>query len=515
MTPAPTAAASVAAPRLELLRLCKAYGGVPVIVDVSFDVKPGEVHGLVGENGAGKTTIMNMISGVVPLDSGEIRIDGQKVNLASPRQAQQMGVATVFQELSLVPALSIAENIFGNRAPTGPAGVIRWAELYRRARALLGELGVSIEVWRSVASLSPGTRQLVEIAKALSVRARLLLLDEPTSALAPPEVDVLFGLLKRLRASGMGIIYISHRISEVLAVSDRISVLRDGRKIGTWAASDTNPDDLVRHMVGRRIGEDIRISRQVGAERLRAVGLGRASELADVSFALHSGEIVAVAGLMGSGRSELGRMLVGDRRYTAGRVLIDGRPIRLRGVRDAINRGIVYLPADRKAEGLFLTKSVADNIIVTTLERVSRFGILSRMRCAEVAGTAVRKWRVRAADIAQPVMRLSGGNQQKVLLGKWLLTNPQILIADDPTRGVDVGAKHEIHAELDELARTGTAILLISSDLPEILTLSDRVLVMCAGRLIADLARSEASEKIVMALAAGLKPEKDAAELGR
>jgi ribose transport system ATP-binding protein len=509
---APTAAATPAPPRLELLRLCKAYAGVPVVVDVSLEVKSGEIHGLVGENGAGKTTIMNVLSGVVTADSGEIRVDGEAVDLASPRQAQQLGIATVFQELSLVPALSIAENIFANRAPTGPGGVIRWAELYRRAHALLAELGVAIDVSRTVASLPSGTRQLVEIAKALSFRARLLLLDEPTSALTPSEVEALFAVLKRLRAGGIGIIYISHRMREVLAVADRVSVLRDGRKIGTWAAGDIHADDLVRRMVGRLIEEEVWVSRVTGPERLRAIDLGRASEFAGVSFALHSGEIVGVAGLMGSGRSELGRVLVGDRRSTAGRLLINGRTTRLRDIRDAMRRGIAYLPADRKSEGLFLLKSVVDNLIVVVLKRAARFGVLSQTLCNELAKTAVHKWRVRAADITQPLVRLSGGNQQKVLLAKWLLTNPQILVADDPTRGVDVGAKHDIHAELDALARKGTAILLISSDLLEILTLSDRVLVIHSGRLVADLNRSEASESTVMALATGLSPAAQAAE---
>lgn len=508
-------AVTTSPPRLELSKLCKAYGGVPVVVDVSLDVKRGEIHGLVGENGAGKTTIMNVLSGVVPADSGDIRIDGEAVDLASPRQAQQLGVATVFQELSLVPALSIAENVFANRAPTWPSGVIRWAELHTRARALLGELGVAVDVTQPVASLPTGTRQLVEIAKALSFRARLLLLDEPTSALTPPEVEALFAVLERLRAGGIGIIYISHRMREVLSVADRISVLRDGRKIGTWSAGEIGVDDLVRHMVGRLIAEEIGVSRRPAAERLRAVGLGRTNELADVSFALHAGEIVGVAGLMGSGRSELGRVLVGDRPSTAGRILINGRAVRLRSIRDGIRRGVAYLPADRKAEGLFLLKSVADNLIAVVLKRLARFGVLSRRRGIALAMTAVRKWRVRAADIAQPLMRLSGGNQQKVLLAKWLLADPQILVADEPTRGVDVGAKHEIHAELDALARRGMAILLISSDLMEILTLSDRILVIRDGRLVADLDRSEADERTVMALASGLRRQEPAAGVGK
>jgi rhamnose transport system ATP-binding protein len=325
----------------------------------------------------------------------------------------------------------------------------------------------------------------------------------------------LFAVLERLRAGGIGIIYISHRMREVLSVADRISVLRDGRKIGTWSAGEIGVDDLVRHMVGRLIAEEIGVSRRPAAERLRAVGLGRTNELADVSFALHAGEIVGVAGLMGSGRSELGRVLVGDRPSTAGRILINGRAVRLRSIRDGIRRGVAYLPADRKAEGLFLLKSVVDNLIAVVLKRLARFGVLSRRRGIALAMTAVRKWRVRAADIAQPLMRLSGGNQQKVLLAKWLLADPQILVADEPTRGVDVGAKHEIHAELDALARRGMAILLISSDLMEILTLSDRILVIRDGRLVADLDRSEADERTVMALASGLRRQEPAAGVGK
>ena len=491
-------------PRLELRSVSKSFGGVAAVADVSLDVWPGEIHAIVGENGAGKSTVMNMVSGVLAPDAGDIFIDGVRVVLSSPRHAQDLGVGTVFQELSLVPVLSIAENIYPNRPPTGAAGVIRWGELYRRARELLAELDVSVDVRRAVASIDTGTRQLVEVAKALSLQARLLLLDEPTSALAPREVETLFALVRRLRAAGMAIVYISHQMREVLAIADRITVMRDGRRIGTWRAEDTSAAEIVRHMVGRDVLEEAVIPAPAGGERLAVETLSAGGHFRDISFSVRAGETVGLAGLMGSGRSELARALGGVRRVDNGRILVDRRPVVFRGVRDAIRSGIAYLPAERKTEGLFARMSLADNIVAPSLSRVSRFGVIDRSKRDRMAQRAMRMLRIRSTGPEQPVERLSGGNQQKTLLGKWLLTEPRILVVDEPTKGVDVGAKNEIHAELRRLARQATALLIISSDLPELLSLCDRILVMCRGRLVADVTRGEASEEFVMARAAGL-----------
>ncbi|WP_280978967.1 MULTISPECIES: sugar ABC transporter ATP-binding protein [unclassified Bradyrhizobium] len=502
------------AARLELRGLSKAFNGIPAVINLSLDVWPGEIHAIVGENGAGKTTVMNMLSGVFAPDAGEIRIDGAPIHLASPRQAQDLGIATVFQELSVVPAVSIAENIYANHPPTLPGGIIRWSRLYERAHQLLSELGVDVDVNRSVASLDTPTRQLVEIAKALSLRARLLLLDEPTSSLTAREVHTLFDLLRRLRDRGIAIIYISHQMSEILAIADRITVMRDGHKIGTWLADAVTADEIVRHMVGHEIAGDAAVSgaATTGAELLRAERLSAPGHFHDVGLALRQGEIVGLAGLMGAGRSELGKALVGARLIDAGRILIDGHPVSLDSVGAAIRHGIAYLPGDRKSEGLFLDKSLADNIVAASLSGVSRFGLLDRRRRDALARTTVHRLRIRTASLDQAMRHLSGGNQQKTLLGKWLVTEPRILIVDEPTKGVDVAAKAEIHAELRRLASEGAAILVISSDLPELLGLSDRVLVMRNGAIAGELPRLEASQERVMALASGIAPAPQASE---
>jgi ribose transport system ATP-binding protein len=501
------------APRLELRGLSKAFNGIPAVINLSLDIWPGEIHAIAGENGAGKSTVMNMLSGVFAPDAGEIRIDGVPIHVASPRQAQDLGVATVFQELSVVPAVSIAENIYANHPPTLLGGIIQWSKLYERARQLLAQLGVAVDVSRSVASLDTPTRQLVEIAKALSLQARLLLLDEPTSALTAREVNTLYNILRRLRDRGIAIIYISHQMSEVLAIADRITVMRDGRKIGTWLAAATTADEIVRHMVGHEIAGDAAAdAATAGAELLSAEHLSADGHFREIGVALHGGEIVGLAGLMGSGRSELGKALVGARPVDAGRILIDGRPVNLGSVCAAMRQGIAYLPGDRKMEGLFLDKSVADNIVAASLPRVSRFGLVDRARRDELARTAVQRLRVRSAGLDQSIRHLSGGNQQKALLAKWLVTEPRVLIVDEPTKGVDVAAKAEIHTELRRLASAGAAILVISSDLPELLSLSDRVLIMRNGAIVGELQRAEARQESVMALASGIASAPQAPE---
>jgi ribose transport system ATP-binding protein len=448
---------------------------------------------------------MNMISGVLAPDGGEIRLDGTAVSLGSPKHAQNLGVGTVFQELSLVPALSIAENMFANRPPTNPAGLVRWTELYRRARELLTELNLGVDVRRSVASVDAGTRQLVEIAKALSLQARVLLLDEPTSALTPHDVETLFGLLRRLRAAGMTIVYVSHQMREVFAIADRITVMRDGRKVGTWRTEETSASDVIRHMVGRDVIDERSRSAINGGQRLAVEGLAAHGHFRDVNFAVREGEIVGLAGLIGSGRSELARVIGGARRADRGRVRIDRRAVSFRSVRDAMRCGVAYLPGERKTEGLFLSKSLGDNIVAPSLGRVASFGVINRSKCKRMASEVVRLLRIRAAGIGQPVGRLSGGNQQKVLLGKWLTIEPRILVVDEPTKGVDVAAKSEIHEELRRLATRGAALLIVSSDLPELLLLCDRILIMRQGELVADLAHEDANEEVVMARAAGLQ----------
>ena len=350
----------------------------------------------------------------------------------------------------MVPALSIAENMFANRPPTNAVGVVRWVELYHRASELLTELNLAVDVRRSVASVDAGTRQLVEIAKALSLQARVLLLDEPTSALTPHDVQTLFGLLRRLRAAGITIVYVSHQMREVFAIADRITVMRDGCKVGTSRTEQISAGDVIRHMVGREVIDEKSRAATAGGERLGVEALTAHGHFRDINFAVREGEIVGLAGKIGSGRSELVRVIGGARIADRGRVRIDRRAVSFRSVRDAMRCGVAYLPGERKTEGLFLSKSLSDNVVAPSLGRVTSFGVISRSKCKRMASEVVRLLRIRAAGIGQPVARLSGGNQQKVLLGKWLTIEPRILVVDEPTKGVDVAAKSEAQRQRDE-----------------------------------------------------------------
>lgn len=498
---------NTAPPVLAALAICKGFAGTRVLDDVSFDLFAGEVHAIVGENGAGKSTLMNILSGVIAPDAGEIRVDGRGVRFDSPTDAQQSGIGTVFQELSLVDVLSVAENLFPNRAPVGRGGLIRWRALREQALALLTQLNVRVDPGQLVQRLPTSTRQLVEIAKALSLSGHVLIMDEPTSALTPDEVAALFEAIRRLKSQGVGIIYISHHLNEVFALADRITVLRDGRKIETMAASQTSREQVVRKMVGRDLAPPLGAGhRTPGDFRLRARRLALAGHFADVDLDLRAGEIVGLAGLAGCGRNELAQTLAGLLRPSAGSVEIDGKPRRLRGIHEAISLGVAYLPAERKTEGLFLEQSIAENVVASTLRRFSRHGLLSSARRDTTAAEQCRRLDVRTTGIHQAVGRLSGGNQQKVLLAKWLLTNPKTLIIEEPTRGIDIGAKAEIHALLRRLAAEGTAVLVISSDLPELLAVCDRIVVMHAGRATGEMKASEATEDRVMHLAVGAAP---------
>ncbi|HJW10451.1 MAG TPA: sugar ABC transporter ATP-binding protein, partial [Albitalea sp.] len=444
---------------------------------------------------------------VVEPDAGEIRIDGRSVHFASPKDAQQSGIGTVFQELSLMPMLSVAENVYPHRAPVTRGGFIRWSALYRQAQALLAPFGVQVDVRALVERLPTSTRQVVEIAKALSLDARVLLLDEPTSALTPDESAALFAVVRQLKARGIGIVYISHHLHEVFELADRITVLRDGRKIDTLRRADTDTARIVRMMVGRDLSAMFEPRRGTRGQRLlRAERLGHTGTFRDVTLDLHAGEIVGLAGLMGSRRSELGQALAGALQPTAGTIAIDGRPVTLRHVADAIDHGIAYLPAERKTEGLFLDHSIADNVIAASLPQFSDHGLLATARRDSAAQDYVARLNVRAADVQQPVGRLSGGNQQKVLLAKWLVTKPRLLIVDEPTRGIDVGAKAEIHALLRRLADDGAGLLVISSDLPELLGLADRIVVMHEGRISGEMPASVATEEALLHCAVGLPP---------
>jgi ABC-type sugar transport system ATPase subunit len=495
-------------PLLQMRGIVKRFPGVVALDGVQIDVHRGEVHALVGENGAGKSTLMHILAGVYQPDAGEIAFDGQSnITIENERAAQQLGVAIVFQERSLFADLPVAENIFAGRQPAVGWGHIRRGQLYADARALLDRVALSIDPRTRVGDLSPAQQQMIEIAKALSLDAQLLILDEPTAALTDAETRALFNCVARCRQQGVGVIYISHRLEEIFQIADRVTVLKDGRWQGTFDIPETSPDDLVLRMVGRELAREHldRTSAEAGPIRLEARDLsdrtrstGRAL-LQNVSFAARAGQITALSGLAGAGRTETALAIFGHR-ATSGDIIIDETPINPRSPREAIAAGIGYLPEDRKEAGLFLEMSIAANIAAARLDRFGTWWQSDRRR-DDVARDYRQSLKIATPDVHRPVVQLSGGNQQKVLLARWLLVNPKVLIADEPTRGVDVGAKAEVHALLRELARQGAAVVVISSDLLEVLAIADRVIVMREGTVTGELSREDATEESIMRLA--------------
>jgi rhamnose transport system ATP-binding protein len=473
------------APLLLLRGIQKRFPGVHALKGVDLEVRRGEVHAVVGENGAGKSTLMQILAGVYRPDAGRIDFDGrQDVVFPDERAAQKAGVALVFQERSLFGPMSVAENVFAARQPAGRWGRIDHRALRERAAAAVAEVGLSVDPDEPAERLSSAQQQLVEIAKALSLQPKLIIFDEPTAALSPADARVLFGVIRRLRSQGAGVVYISHRLEEIFEIADRITVLKDGAGQGTFPTSALTPSDLVAKMVGRDLGERPIRKGTAGQPLLEVSG--------DVSFSVRAGEIVGLAGLVGAGRTELALALFGARPFTSGQVKLDGRPVTLRSPAEAIAAGIGYLSEDRKESGLFLDMSIEENI------GVARYGGREQRAAAE---TMREKLRIVCRGPEEPVRNLSGGNQQKVVLARWLVSRPKVLIVDEPTRGVDVGAKAEIHGLLEDLARSGAAVLVISSDLPEVLAVSDRILVMREGRITGELSRAEATEPGVMKLA--------------
>jgi ABC-type sugar transport system ATPase subunit len=490
---------------LEAREISKSFPGTRALDRVHFEVLPGEVHAVVGENGAGKTTLMMILAGVVQPDEGTVLWDGAVVPLPDPRTAQGLGIGTVFQELSLVPGLSIGENIFLTRSPARTAlGLVEWRRVYAEAQVALAHLGVSVDPMLPVSSLGMGARQMVEIAKALSMRCRVLLLDEPTSALSPGEVDRLFTAIRALRDQGLGIVFITHRIAEVFQIADRVTILRDGHTVAMHEISGVTHDQVVHAMVGRALGKAMRPPPpSISTPMLEVSGLSRPPILEDVSFSLNAGEILGVAGLPDSGREEIGRALFGIEPPLRGAVRVNGHALQIRSPQDALRAGIGYLPPDRRTLGLFLRMPVKDNIVVTALNQITRSGIVDDGHATTIAARYVDRLQIHCPSVSQVVGRLSGGNQQKVALSKWLLRRPRVLIADGPTIGVDVGTRVAIHQLLYQLAADGMSILLLSTDLPELLGLSNYIIVMNGGRVAGTLSGDEASERRVMTLAAG------------
>lgn len=500
-------------PLLEMRQIVKEFPGVKALDGVTFDLSPGEFHALVGENGAGKSTLMKVLSGVYPVGtySGEILINDKLREFRGVRDAEDAGIAIIFQELSLVKELTVGENIFLGKEPSR-FGIIDWSELYHKASKLLQDLHLAIDPRTPVGNLGIGQQQLVEIAKALSQEARILVLDEPTAALTESEVETLFTILRKLKARDVGMIYISHKLDEVFTMSDRITVLRDGKTVGTHADAELTKEKVIALMVGREVGDIFpKPEHEFGETALDVKGLtAYSTDVADkklvdnISFSVRRGEVLGIAGLMGAGRTELLMAIFGAwPGRSSGETVVEGRQVKISSPTDAIENGIGFVTEDRKRFGLILEQTIVDNMTLAGLKRVSGAFLTNRTKETLAAQGSMTSLRVKANSPLTVSGTLSGGNQQKVVLGKWLLTNPKVLFLDEPTRGIDVGAKQEIYAEINKLAKEGLAIVLVSSELPEVLGLSDRVLVLHEGRLMGEFTRSAATPEKVMHAATG------------
>ncbi|TMI76404.1 MAG: sugar ABC transporter ATP-binding protein [Bacillati bacterium ANGP1] len=497
----------MAEPLLQLRGITKQFPGVLALDGVDFALTTGEVHALVGENGAGKSTLIKIISGVHQPDAGRIDYLGAPATFPTPRAAADRGIAVIYQEVALFPDLSVLENLYVGAylRPLRTTGRrVDWARMRARAQEVVASLGVELDLGAPVHRLSAAQQQLVEIARALLRDARVIIMDEPTGPLAQPDVERLFSLIRQLRSRGVGIVYISHRLEEIFAVADRVTVLRDGRRIITAPVAHTSRDALIHDMVGRTLDALYpKTAVNAGTPVLEVDALGKDAALADVSFVLRRGEIVGLAGLVGSGRTTLAHALFGIDPPERGRVRLDGIDARVSHPGQARELGIAYIPEERQRQGLVLPFSVGENLSLAILRRLSRLGFVDHAREAAVARDFVRRLDIRTPGINVPAAALSGGNQQKVVVGKWLAAQPRVLIMDEPTRGVDVGAKAEIHRLMSELAGRGLGILLISSELPELLGMSDRILVMHRGRITGELRRDEATQEKIMTLATG------------
>jgi ribose transport system ATP-binding protein len=493
-------------PILELRGISKRFPGVQALEDVSLVLHAGEVHAVVGENGAGKSTLMKILSGVHVADQGDILLDRKPVSIYSPRDAIHLGISTIYQEFTLVPILSIAENIFlGQETGGSLLGLMNRRALYRRAEEILERLQVNLKVQTLVEDLSVAEQQIVEIAKALAHDSRVLIMDEPTAALSEHEVEALFQIIRSLREQGTGILYVSHRLEEITQIADRITVLRDGRLVDTRPVSEISTVDIVRMMIGRPVEQQYPGEKHSqGAPVLELRGLTREGAFWDINLTLHRGEIVGIAGLVGAGRTELVRVIFGAEPSTSGDMLVAGRRVNIRLPKQAIDAGIALVPEDRKLQGLVLSRSVKDNIVLASLRRLFKTPMVENKTMANLADSYVKKLNIMTPSLDQEVLYLSGGNQQKVVVAKWLLSQSEVVIFDEPTRGIDVGAKVEIYRLMDQLAGEGKAVLMISSELPEILGMSDRVLVMRDGRLVAEFQRDEATEDKIIAIATGV-----------
>jgi ribose transport system ATP-binding protein len=497
------------APVLEARGVGKRFSGVAALDSVSVRIQSGEVLAVVGENGAGKSTLMKILAGIYRPDSGEVLIDGQPVILHDARDAMRRGIVLIHQELNLAEPLSVCANLFLGRERLRAGFFLDRGAMATEGARLLEKVGLKVPLRRRVADLPPGQRQLIEIARALAIEARVLILDEPTASLSMAESDLLFATIRQLKASGVAVVYISHRLAEVTELADRVTVLRDGRPAGELEGAGITHENLVRHMVGREIQSlYARKHRPADDAKLRLDVRGvrySGGPATPVNLSVRAGEVVGLGGLVGAGRTELVEALFGLRRIVAGEVRIDGDPFVPASPGDAIDCGLLLAPEDRRQHGLHLGTSVERNLSLPNLDRWSRAGLVDRSRVHREAGTIVERLRIRLRSLRQPAGQLSGGNQQKIVFGKWLTRGPRVFVLDEPTRGVDVGARGEIYALIDELAGAGVAVLMVTSDMEELLGLSDRILVMHEGRLTGELSRPDFSEAAVMRLATGAR----------
>ena len=502
--------AADATPLLRMSGITKSFPGVRALDGVDLEVAAGEVHALLGENGAGKSTLLKILAGAQSPDGGTIRFDGKDVTFADPHAAQRAGIVTIYQEFTLAPDMSIAENVFIGREP-GSGPFISWSKLASDTAAIIRSIGLERSPLTLVRDLSVAEQQLVEIARALSMNSRLIVMDEPTSALSLAEVDKLFAIVRKLKADGISVIFVTHRLEEVIEICDRYTVLRDGGNVGAGKVADVTIDDIIRLMVGREVSAlfahreaaapgEILLAAE-GLTRLRTAQDPHATELKNVSLHVRRGEILGIAGLVGAGRTETARAIFGADPVDSGRVLIEGVPVDIRSPRDAIRLGVGLVPEDRKLQALFLTQAIRTNMSIAALDRLDLFGVFVDERKERGLVDEFKKLlNIRMAGPEQAVGNLSGGNQQKVVLARWLALRPKVLIVDEPTRGIDIGAKVEVHNLLFEMAKNGIAVIAISSELPEVLAISDRIVTMREGRVTGEVMRAEATQEKLMGL---------------
>lgn len=490
---------------LKMHRIRKTFPGVVALDDVHFELRKGEVHILLGENGAGKSTLVKILSGAYQKTGGQIFLYGQETDIRNPKHAQELGISIIYQEFNLVPHLSAGENIFLGRESTLNLGVIDQKKIFESAQKILNDLGVEINARSLVKELGVAQQQMVEVAKALSLDAKILIMDEPTSALTEHEIKELFATIRRLKEKDVSIIYISHRLEELFEIGDRITVLRDGKYIGTHAISEITRPELIRMMVNRELKEQFpKQKTKRGKEVLRIEDLSRNGMLENISFSLHCGEVLGIAGLLGSGRTELARFIFGVDKVDSGRIYIKGKLQKIKSPRSAINLGIGFLTEDRKSQGLIMILSLKENVCLPSVKRLSKLGIVNVKEENRAANQYVKELRIKTPGLNQKVMYLSGGNQQKVVMSKWLCSKADIFIFDEPTRGVDVGSKVEIYQLMNQLTAEGVAIIMISSELPEILGMSDRILVMHQGKIAGEFSAEEATQEKILHRALGV-----------